>query len=69
MPDERVSNDAEVPMGKKGYEKEFPNDDCACDAVGLYTSVDIAFSTVAGAWEDECDWCGGEELDDTDGVR
>ena len=69
MPDERVSNEEEVPMGEKGYEKEFPSDADACDADGLYTSVDITFSTVAEVWGNGCDWCGGEELDETDGVR
>ena len=56
-------------MGEKGYEKEFPSDADACDADGLYTSVDITFSTVAEVWGNGCDWCGGEELDETDGVR
>ena len=45
-------------MGEKGYEKEFPSDADACDADGLYTSVDITFSTVAEVWGNG--WTGAE---------
>ena len=60
----------DVPMGENGWENELLNEVGGCDAVGLYTSVDIAFWAVAGGSEDEGrEYCGGEEPDEIDAVR
>lgn len=56
-------------MGEKGLVNEGPSELGGCDAVGLYTSVDIAFWAVAGTCDEGIGYCGGEEPDEMEGVR